>query len=249
MADRLNVKQINLHHCKSATFLIDKHFHDMQTLQKQNQNLIVLIQEPWINKSKIQGLDENKYNVFYDKNSKRPRACIAASKSLNVVFMPQFSDGDCTTVIVNLTKQSREEIIFSSVYMDGEKNHMIPEQIVRESIEYSVNSGIPIIIAADCNAHHTLWGSSDTNMRGNKLTEFLATTSLEICNVGNSPTFANRIRQEVLDVTFETQSLANRVSNWHVSKEETLSDHREINFFIEHEKDPNVLFRNPRNTN
>lgn len=86
-------------------------------------------------------------------------------------------------------------------------------------------------------------------MRGNKLVEFLATTSLEICNVGNTPTFANRIRQEVLDVTFATQSITNRVESWHVSKEETLSDHREINFFIEHERNPDVLFRNPRKTN
>lgn len=121
MADKLYVKQINLHHCKSATFLIDKHFNNSQTIQKQKQkqNLLVLVQEPWINKSKIQDFDENKYNVFYDRSSKRPRACIVTSKSLDVVFMPQFSDSDCTTVIVNLTAQSREELI-------GEQNLTIP---------------------------------------------------------------------------------------------------------------------------
>lgn len=246
MSDTLYIKQINLHHCKGATSLIDRHLYEKQT---NKQNLLVMIQEPWINKSKIHGLDENKYNLFYDRTSIKPRACIIATKELNIAFMPQFSSGDCSTVIVNLNTQTiNEELIFSSVYMDGNKPDL-PDRIVRDTIEYSTNSGIPIIVGADCNAHHTLWGSSDNNNRGAKLAEYLATTNLDICNIGNSPTFVNKIRHEVLDVTFTTQCFMDRVKGWHVSNEETLSDHREINFYIEHCAKQATLFRNPRNIN
>lgn len=58
---------------------------------------------------------------------------------------------------------NNEELLFSSVYMDGNKNDIIPDQPVREAIEFSTNSGIPMVLGADCNAHHTLWGSSDVN--------------------------------------------------------------------------------------
>lgn len=56
MAYNVNIKQINLQHCKGATSLISKHMHVMQTTK---QNLVVLIQEPWINKNTIRGFDEN----------------------------------------------------------------------------------------------------------------------------------------------------------------------------------------------
>lgn len=101
--------------------------------------------------------------------------------------------------------------------------------MTKGAINYSASSSIPIIIGADCNAHHSLWNSSDTNRRGELLVEYLTTTCLDIQNVGCEPTFANKIRQEVIDITLMTQNLSNRIKNWAVSCEETLSDHKEIN--------------------
>lgn len=203
MANKLYVKQINLHHSKDAISLIDKHLHDMQT---SKQNLIVLIQEPWINKNFVEGIDENKYNLYYNRNGTRPRACIVTTKELKAEFLPQFNSDDNTTILININNNNTsEEIIFSSVYMDYNRNDSIPEQIVRETIEYSASSGIPIVIGADCNAHHTLWGSSNINERGTKLAEYLATTCLDVCNIGTIPTFVTRSRREVLDITLATQ--------------------------------------------
>lgn len=154
MADKLYIKQINLHHCKDAISLIDNHLHEKQT---RKQNLIVLIQEPWINKNVVKGIDERKYNLYYNRNGIRPRACIVTTKELQADILPQFSSDDNATILVNINnKNNSEEIIFSSVYMDYNRNDSIPERIVRDTIEYSANSGIPIIIGADCNAHHTL---------------------------------------------------------------------------------------------
>lgn len=142
-----------MHHRKDAISLIDNHLHNMQT---NKQNLIVLIQEPWINKNVVKSLDENKYNLFYKRNGKRPRACIVTTKNLKADLMPQFCTDDNATILVKInTSKSYEELIFSSVYMDYTRNETIPDQNVRDTIDYSDTSGIPIILGADCNAHHT----------------------------------------------------------------------------------------------
>lgn len=62
------------------------------------------------------------------------------------------------------------------------------------------------------------------------------------------PTFVTINRKEVLDITLATQLFTPRVKHWHVSNEETLSDHKEINFSIACDVLPETLFRNPRNT-
>lgn len=247
MTDQINIKQINLHHCITATSLISR---QMDLLQTKNQKLIVLIQEPWINRNIIRGFDENKVNLFYKRiTNVRPRTCIVASKELNATLLPQYSSGDVTTVLINTKNgDDSEEFLLSSFYLPYEEQHKIPDDTARDAIEFSASSGIPIIIGADCNAHHILWGSSDTNSRGEKLVEYLATTSLDIQNRGIEPTFINKRRQEVLDITLVTQDLSNRINNWHVSCEDTLSDHREINFSLSCEVTTGELFRNPRNT-
>lgn len=84
------------------------------------------------------------------------------------------------------------------VYELYNRNNSIPDQIARDIIEHSANIEIPIVIGADCNAHNTLWGSSNINERGMKLAEYLATTCLDICNVDVTPTFVSRARREVL---------------------------------------------------
>lgn len=247
MEDQIFIKQINLQHCKGATSLISKHLNSMQT---KKQNLVVLIQEPWINKNIIQGFDTNKVDLFYNREGKqKPRTCIVMTKGLKATIMPQYSSGDITTIVVNIHNgNSNEELLLTSLYMPYEEQNTIPCDTAKEVIEFSTSSGIPIIIGADCNAHHILWGSSDTNGRGEKLVEYLATTSLDILNKGNEPTFVNKLRQEVLDVTLTTQQFSDRIKNWMVSNEETLSDHREINFQISCVKQPETLYRNPRNT-
>lgn len=88
MDNVIRVKQINLHHCKSATSLISGQLTSMQT-STQNQQLIVLAQEPWTINNKVQGFDENDLNVFYWRNtSTRPRALIITTKNVTAVQMP-----------------------------------------------------------------------------------------------------------------------------------------------------------------
>jgi len=70
--------------------------------------------------------------------------------------------------------------------------------------EYCKRTHSPIIIGCDANAHHVIWGRSDVNQRGESLLEFILNNNLEILNVGNVPTFAIRVRSEVLDITLSS---------------------------------------------
>ena len=236
-----------MHKCISATALIVDTLHKAQT-NKLNQ--IVLIQEPWIVNKKIQGFDNKLCNVFYLPKGNNPRTCIVSSKNITITLLPQFCDGDTTTVMFNTGNANlNEDFVFCSAYLPYDGRDSTPGKVVSDLTQFCSDSGLPLIIGSDTNAHHTLWGSSNINDRGLKLAEFLANTNLEIINKGTEPTFVTVSRSEVLDVTFSSLSIVDRITDWHVSPEETLSDHKEIVFNLAVCPTTESLFRNARNTN
>jgi hypothetical protein len=52
--------------------------------------------------------------------------------------------------------------------------------------------------------------------------EFLRTSSLEILNRGNEPTFCNGYRSEVTDITLGSTGLLENFGSWEVSMEPSL---------------------------
>lgn len=67
-------------------------------------------------------------------------------------------------------------------------------------------------------------------------------------NKGTAPTFVTRNRSEVLDITLPTNTIPNKLSNGHVSTDNSLSDYREICFHLNCADVPLQKFCNPRNT-
>ena len=55
-----------------------------------------------------------------------------------------------------------------------------------------------LVVSCDSKAHHSLWGTTNCQSRGEALVEFLNTTNLEILNRGNEPTFSSGGRSEVM---------------------------------------------------
>jgi len=93
-----------------------------------------------------------------------------------------------------------------------------------------------------------VWGSTNCNGRGEALIEFLNSSCLEILNRGNESTFYGGTRQEVIDITLGSYGLLESITDWEVSSEPFLSDHRHILFTLW----GSVLvplIRNPRGTN
>ena len=100
--------------------------------------------------------------------------------------------------------------------MAEDSTEEIPGNIVKATVNYSIEHNIPLIMGGDANAHHTVWGSSDINNRGARLLEYIASTDLEILNRGTSPTFITRNRTEVLDITLASRKILESIKEWHV---------------------------------
>ncbi len=115
-------------------------------------------------------------------------------------------------------------------------------------MEYCRSNKLPLILGCDANAHHTEWGSTDCNARGKSLLEFIISNNLSIDNVGCEPTFITSIRSEVLDITLCNEPLSGLISQWRVSKEPSMSDHRIIRFALKVEVRDLLPVRIPRNS-
>ena len=146
------------------------------------------------------------------------------------------------------TTRGITEIIVASAYFPGD-NAEIPPKEVAALVQHGKQKNKQLIIGCDANAHHTVWGRSNINVRGECLFQCLISHNVNICNQGNDPTFVTRIRQEVLDLTLCSAKLSGMIVNWHVSEEQSLSDHKQIMFNYVSGELVSEKFRDPRKTN
>ncbi|XP_037813120.1 uncharacterized protein LOC119604513 [Lucilia sericata] len=124
-----------------------------------------------------------------------------------------------------------------------------PNRLVREIVCEADRRHIPLLMGADANAHHTVWGSSDINSRGESLLDFLLDNNLVVVNRGSEPTFIVANRNEVLDITVVNANHIDLVQGWKVSKECSFSDHCYIEFEIVVQAKIIKPFLNRRKTN
>lgn len=82
----------------------------------------------------------------------------------------------------------------------------------------------------DFNGKSPEWGDHRFDRRGGLVSQLLARWQFTVANTGGSPTFLSGEARSVIDLTFSTEGLAQRIKNWEVLDEETLSDHRYISF-------------------
>jgi len=100
-------------------------------------------------------------------------------------------------------------------------------------LESSVRSADgPVLVAGDFNAKRPEWGSPTTDLRGDALAELASSLNLHVCNEGNRPTFTRGATESFIDVTFVSQRLRKKVSNWRILDEDSLSLHWHIAFDI-----------------
>ncbi|XP_036344884.1 uncharacterized protein LOC118754097 [Rhagoletis pomonella] len=155
----------------------------------------------------------------------------------------QLSDGDLVVASIELDKTS---FWVASAYMAHDKD--VPPDGFRTLAEEAAFKNKPLVASCDANAHNLMWGSTDTNARGESLLDFILGNKLSVLNLGSEPTFITKSREEVLDITLASDMFAHKIKRWRVLKEKSYSDHRYIEFEIDL-KTPQVReFRNVRNT-
>jgi hypothetical protein len=209
---------------------------------------MALIQEPWYHENCIRGLNIPGYTLYSAGGTDKPTACILVG-SMTSWMLPGFSCRDLVAVLVMyLEGEMERRLVMCSAYLPYDSEDSTPTKELEELVQYCEEEHLYLIIGCDSNAHHTAWGSTNCNDRREALVEFLCASNLEILNWGNDPTFCNRHRLEVIDITLWSYGLLESIMSWEVSFEPSLSDHRHILFTLQGSA-PVHLIRKPRGTN
>ncbi|CAB0030775.1 unnamed protein product [Trichogramma brassicae] len=90
----------------------------------------------------------------------------------------------------------------------------------------------PVLLAGDFNAWSTEWGSSESRPRGEMLLDAISPLDVLLLNTGSRSTFVGPQGGSVIDLTFASDTLSERVKSWRVSGAYTGSDHRAIVFEV-----------------
>ena len=242
----IGVTQINLHKSKAATSLLS------QNIQANSGTThIVLITEPHSIKGKIPNIEGRHYHKIYPMQTESPRACIIIKDTLQYMEITELQSRDTIAILVETpTTTGKRATIFASIYQPPQYENQPPTREMRKIVEYAIANSLPLIIGCDTNGHHQMWGSKNNNKRGNNLAEYILTANLHTANVGSEPTFKSANGESIIDVTFTTANIANKIKNWHVAiDEESLSDHKYIKFTVSTETEKTETHLNPRKTN
>ncbi|XP_017477225.1 PREDICTED: uncharacterized protein LOC108367148, partial [Rhagoletis zephyria] len=140
----------------------------------------------------------------------------------------QLSDGDLVAASIELDKTS---FWVASAYMAHDKD--APPEEVRTLVKEAAYKKKQLVVSCDANAHNSMWGSTDTNARGESILDFILGNKLSVLNLGSEPTFITKSREEVLDITLTSDSFVHKIKRWRVLSEKSYSDHCYIQFEID----------------
>lgn len=239
---KLRVLQANLQHKKAATATL------CRILMEGNID-VALIQEPWLYKGKVGGLGEARGELIYDYNSDNVRACIFVKTELHALKLTNLCFRDQAAIKLKLHMAGTEtEAVLASTYLPYDSIQPPPSDELRLLEQHCRLSNQQMIVGMDANSHHTTWGSTDINRRGENLLDFIISKNLEILNQGNEPTFMTKTRKEVLDITLASPRIKPQITRWQVSKEPSLSDHRHVYLEISEIARRMEVCRDPRRT-
>ncbi|XP_037928188.1 uncharacterized protein LOC119662605, partial [Teleopsis dalmanni] len=225
---QLHCLQINLHRAIAASYrlsaLVEQHCLDF-----------VAIQEPWATKGRINGLQTKTCKLIYDNNVDRPRTAIMINKTIKSLPITELIQRDLVAVQAEVpSTRGTRIIVFASLYLPGDAEEAVSLEL-QQLTEYCRIRNLQWVMCCDANAHHTVWGSTDINTRGESLFDYITTNNLMVVNKGNEPTFVNAIREEVLDLTLASAFISNNISNCSMLEKNSLSDHRYIRFNLKGE--------------
>jgi hypothetical protein len=161
------------------------------------------------------------------------RACILIRNTIQAFPLLELCSRDVVTVRLSFNEEgSTRYLTVTSAYLPYDSDESLPSGELRDVVNYCCRNNLQLIAGCDANARPIVWGSTGINPRGSSLLEYLVSANLNILNKGNEPTFVVSNRQEVIDLTLGTDKVVDLASDWHVSDETSLSDHRYILFQV-----------------
>jgi hypothetical protein len=233
----LRVLQVNLHHSRVASAALGVVMKNCD---------VALTQEPWTYIGEVKGLKEVGGELIYSRSNQNPRICILVKKDFQTLLLMHYCSRDLTVVKIRTScGKGLREIIFGSAYLSHDDLEPPPPRELEKLVAGCRADGSHLVIGCDVNAHHTTWGSSNINNRGESLFNFIMANDLDMMNKGNRPTFVTCNRQEVTDITIVTFYAGNIIIVWCVTEEVSCLDHRYIQFNITGIDRSVEFYRNP----
>jgi hypothetical protein len=163
------------------------------------------------------------------------------------MLLTEFTFNDQTAVLLNPgTGGFSRKVFICSSCLPLDSLEPPPSAELESLVSFCKQNNFELLMGCDPNTHHLVWGSSDINVRGRALVEYRMTRELQILNRGSVPTFTTSRKEEVIDITFCTNSLVGKISGWRVSKEVSLSNHKHILFTLSGAQGSPITFRNSR---
>jgi hypothetical protein len=136
---------------------------------------MALIQEPWYREDRVMGLNIPEYTLFHASVMDRPRACIL-TRNETAWMLPGFSCRDLVAVLIKCKERGAEQrLVVCSAYLPYDSEHPPPS---KELMRYCENENLYLVVGCDSNEHHSAWGSTNCNSRGEALMEFLNSSNL-----------------------------------------------------------------------
>ena len=200
------------------------------TAGKTSKSFLLCVQEPPLHQGRITNFDGS-HTLLYDRSAKRPRAAIYASRDLNLWQVNEYTSDDLVTCLWKTGDTRIKEIYVASVYMDITFDTVWPPLLER-LLAYCRRHEKEILLCADTNGHSSLWGSEETNKRGEALEELIFAHNLQVNNIGDHFTFYNKRAATIIDVTLSSSQTGELISNWKVNPAVQGSDHLLIDFSI-----------------
>jgi hypothetical protein len=156
---------------------------------------VALIQEPWTYMGKIKGLKEVGGELIYSGSIQNPTTRILVKKDFRVLPLMHYCFRDITAVKSKTSGSERpREIILVSAYLPYNDAEPPPPTELERLVTGCRAEGTHLVIDCDANAHHTSWGSTNINNRGESLFNFIMANGLDITNKDNRPTFVTSNR-------------------------------------------------------
>jgi len=193
------------------------------------------------------GLNIPGYTLFHSSGTSRPHACILMRNEM-AWMLPGLSCRDLVAVLIKYEEGAEQRLVVCSAYLSYDSEDPPLPKELEELMRYCENESLYLVVGCNSNAHHSVWGSTNCNSRGEALTEFLNSSNLEILNLGHEPTFCSEGMLKVIDITLGSLRLLESIIDWEVLFEPSLSGHRHILFTLRGPV-PLRLIRNHRGTN
>jgi splicing factor 45 len=130
---------------------------------------VALIQEPWTYKGANRGLKEVSGELIYSRSTQNPKTCILTKKGFQILPLMHHCSRDLTAVKVTSSSCGRpRETILGSAYLPYDVVPPTPKELERLVMDCRAQ-GTHLTIGCDANSHHTSWGSTNINNRGESL--------------------------------------------------------------------------------